>query len=233
MADAKVADNMPEESRPVTEEEQKAIDELKARLTPEELAIVPEARFLMFVRGYWQEKDRAETTYSYLKRTLDYRNEMDSDGLLNKTLDKEEKYIHLWPYDFHGTDKRGHIIYYERTAFSDPKNLLADLSERELQECHIQMQEVLMWLKEKQTEKMGARSYKSVVIMDMQDFGWAHLSTTFYNPIQSILHIDQYYYPETLYKLLVINAPFSFRTLWAVVKPWLHPLTQARVSHYL
>eukprot|EP00475_Leptophrys_vorax_P030500 TRINITY_DN4574_c0_g2_i1.p1 TRINITY_DN4574_c0_g2~~TRINITY_DN4574_c0_g2_i1.p1 ORF type:complete len:312 (+),score=80.39 TRINITY_DN4574_c0_g2_i1:125-1060(+) len=230
MADVKVADDKPEESRPVTEEEQKAIDELKARFTPEELAGVPEVRYLMFVRGYWQEQDRAETTYSYLKRTLEYRKDMDSDGLLNKTLEKEEKYLHLWPYDYHGTDKRGHVVYYERTAFANPSVLLSSLTERELQECHIQMQEVLMWLKNQTTEKIGALTYKSIVIMDMQDFGFQHLSTTFYNPIKSILTIDQYYYPETLYKLFVINAPFSFRTLWAVVKPWLHPLTQSRIQ---
>jgi len=66
--------------------------------------------------------------------------------------------------------------------------------------------------------------------MDMQDFGFKHLSTSFYGPIKQILTIDQYYYPETLYKLFIINAPFSFRTLWAVVRPWLHPLTQARIQ---
>jgi len=230
MADVKVADDMPEESRPISEDEQKAIDDLKSRLTPEELAVTPEVRYLMFVRGYWQETDRAETTYAYLKRTLEYRREMDADNLLNKTLDKEEKFIHQWPYDFHGTDKRGHVVYYDRTAFFEPSTFLADFNDKEIQECHVQMQETIMWLKQKQTDKMGARSYKSVVIMDMQDFGFKHMGTSFYNAIKAILTIDQYYYPETLYKLFIINAPFSFRTLWSVIKPWLHPLTQSRIQ---
>jgi len=229
MTDNKIADNIPEESRPIRDDEQAAIDDLKSRFTAEELAGVPEVRFLMFVRGYWQEADRAETTYQYLKRTLAYRKEMDADSLLNKTLDGEEKFIHLWPFDFHGTDKRGHVVYYDRTAYMDPTALLADFNDKQVQENHIQMQETIMWLKAKQSEKMGCLSYKSLVIMDMQDFGFKHMSTSFYNAIKAILTIDQYYYPESLYKLFIINAPFSFRTLWAVVKPWLHPLTQQRI----
>jgi hypothetical protein len=227
MSEAK--DNIPEESKPVTPEEEAAIAELKSRFSPEEIANVPELRFLMFVRGYWNEKDRAEATFKVLEKTLAFRKEINADALLNRKLAKEEHYIKLWPYDYHHTDKRGHLIYYERTAFADPSSLFSAFSEKEIQECHVQMQEVLLWLKQKKSEELGVRTYKSVVIMDLQDFGFKHLSTSFYGPMKAIMTIDQYYYPETLYKLLIINAPLSFRTLWAVVKPWLHPLTQARV----
>jgi hypothetical protein len=226
---AEVKDNHPEESKPESPEEEAAIAELKSRFSPEEIAAVPEVRFLMFVRGYWQEKDRPEATFKMLERTLAFRKEIEADALLNKKLPKEEKYIKLWPYDYHHTDKKGHLIYYERTAFADPSTLFSAFTEKEIQECHVQMQEVLLWLKQKKSDELGLMTYKSIVIMDLQDFGFKHLSTSFYGPMKAIMTIDQYYYPETLSKLFIINAPLSFRTLWAVVKPWLHPLTQARV----
>ena len=42
--------------------------------------------------------------------------------------------------------------------------------------------------------------------------------------------ILQYYYPESLSKLIIVNAPWVFRMLWAIVSPWIHPLTRERVS---
>jgi hypothetical protein len=44
-----------------------------------------------------------------------------------------------------------------------------------------------------------------------------------------VVYIRQFYYPESLYRMFIINAPFVFRAVWAMVKPWLHPITKERV----
>ncbi len=36
----------------------------------------------------------------------------------------------------------------------------------------------------------------------------------------------QAYYPETLANLYIINAPWIFHPLWALIKPWLDPVTK-------
>jgi hypothetical protein len=56
------------------------------------------------------------------------------------------------------------------------------------------------------------------------------MGSQFTGPIRSQINIDQYYYPESLQTLYIINAPFVFRMLWSVIKPWLHPLTAARIK---
>lgn len=38
----------------------------------------------------------------------------------------------------------------------------------------------------------------------------------------------QAYYPETLGELFIINAPWVFTPLWAMVRPWLDPVTAAK-----
>jgi hypothetical protein len=41
--------------------------------------------------------------------------------------------------------------------------------------------------------------------------------------------IDQHYYPETLYKMFIVNAPWIFRALWKIVSPWIDPQTRERI----
>ena len=42
--------------------------------------------------------------------------------------------------------------------------------------------------------------------------------------------ISQKYYPETLEKMFIINAPWLFRTIWTIVKGWLHKNTSRKIS---
>ena len=53
-----------------------------------------------------------------------------------------------------------------------------------------------------------------------------------YDFIKSTMSLDQNFYPESLFRLYIINAPFVFRMMWAVVKPWLHPITKDRIKVY-
>jgi hypothetical protein len=45
---------------------------------------------------------------------------------------------------------------------------------------------------------------------------------------REVLRIDQDYYPETLGEHFIINAPFIFTGIWALVKGWLDPVTAAK-----
>jgi len=228
MAD-QVDDNIPEESIPLSDEEIKAMEELAADFSLEEFKSVNDICHIRFIRGYWREQNRHQATVDNFRKTLAFRAEINADSLLNKQLDNEDEYFAMWPHEYHGVDRRGHPIYIEKTATVDPTAMMEFGVDR-LKEFHIQMQETNNWIKEKQTEKSGYTTYKGIVIMDMFDFGMKHCSSTFYDPIQQIITIDQYYYPESLYKLYLINCPWAFRAIWKVIKPWLHPLTAARIE---
>ena len=41
--------------------------------------------------------------------------------------------------------------------------------------------------------------------------------------IRAISDTDQKYYPETLNKLFLVNAPSAFVMVWKIVKGWLDP----------
>jgi hypothetical protein len=41
--------------------------------------------------------------------------------------------------------------------------------------------------------------------------------------------VGTHFYPETMWKIYLVNTPMLFRAVWAIVKPWLHPITAAKV----
>lgn len=43
-----------------------------------------------------------------------------------------------------------------------------------------------------------------------------------------MLALVQAYYPETLGEMFIINAPWVFTPLWAMIRPWLDPVTRAK-----
>lgn len=216
----------PPESAPLTEDERAAVEALQKEFEEE----LSHELLVRFVRGYWKEENRHQHTVDVLKRSLDWRKERGVDGIENRFLEKEDLFYEQWPQDFHGVSKLGHPVYYEKTATIDPSTLLENFTMEELELHHAQMQETLLEMKRDMTKKSGKLTYKSIVIMDMADFGSKHLSSKFSTPIKTIIHIDQYYYPETLQKLLLINCPFVFRMMWAMIKPWLHPITRSRIE---
>ena len=42
------------------------------------------------------------------------------------------------------------------------------------------------------------------------------------------IFLDQQYYPERLDHLFFINAPWIFKSLWAIISPWVDPVTVAK-----
>ena len=35
-------------------------------------------------------------------------------------------------------------------------------------------------------------------------------------------------YPESVHKMMFVNAPFVFRAIWSTITPWLHPITKEK-----
>ena len=48
--------------------------------------------------------------------------------------------------------------------------------------------------------------------------------------VQQASKIGQHYYPETMGRFYIINAPFIFTTVWTVVKNWLDPVTTSKIQ---
>lgn len=60
--------------------------------------------------------------------------------------------------------------------------------------------------------------------------GWAMWHARYISYIKKLVAVVQGQYPERLAKVLVINAPVTFRAVWAIIKPWLDVETAAKVQ---
>jgi hypothetical protein len=47
---------------------------------------------------------------------------------------------------------------------------------------------------------------------------------------QTVNSLFGWYYPETVHKFYVINAPLLFRTAWSMIRPLVHPITAAKFN---
>lgn len=121
------------------------------------------------------------------------------------------------------------MIYIERLGMIDPSKIMKTFSVDEILNFHIQMMERVQRYKEEICEKIGKRQYKQLVILDMKGLGMSHLGSKFTGPMKKAIHIDQFYYPETLHKLFITNAGFILKTVWKMVSPFLDPITKSNI----
>jgi hypothetical protein len=78
------------------------------------------------------------------------------------------------------------------------------------------------------SRKFGHLLETSCTIMDLKGVGITSAPSV-YGYLQNASGVSQNYYPERLGKLFVINAPWGFSSVFAVVKKFLDPVTVAKI----
>ena len=146
-------------------------------------------------------------------------------------LDQPDPDAEVWgqyfPYSFLGHDKEGCPIYWEKTGECSQTfpEAIKRLSEDKMVWMHILKQEVTL-----RTRMSVASAFyktqitKQIGIMDLANVSYAVDFRAMSYCTRSVT-IDQNYYPETLKTLYIINAPWFFNMLWAIVRPFLDTVT--------
>jgi hypothetical protein len=65
------------------------------------------------------------------------------------------------------------------------------------------------------------------IVADLSQFRMRNID---YEVIQAAVSILQQNYPETMQVALVCEAPFIFNACYAIIKPWLDPVTASKVA---
>jgi hypothetical protein len=161
-------------------------------------------RRIDLIRACFQEGVEYDDTDDSASKAMQFRAAIESD------LRKQAAFIR-------GSDKDGHALLISRARLEpgtdDEEFVLAQIY---LMERAIACTEFLT------KGKLG----KIVVVFDFGDFS-ASLSPS-WSALKVITTILQHHYPERLYKLFVIDAPFWMRTTWNLLKPFVHEETQQK-----
>jgi hypothetical protein len=102
--------------------------------------------------------------------------------------------------------------------------------------CHIRAQELMNVRRHFKSQQLGIQIEKSVLVLDLKHLP---ISPSFFGIqyVQKMFQIDEKYYPERLAHLFIINAPWYFSAIYALITPFIDPVTSTKIriigSNYL
>lgn len=220
-----------QEAKPMTADEKKFFDAALASLPKEQqtkFASVP-LDVLLIVRGFANEEHRMEETLKAIQHIAEWRDKVGYYDFFEKNLEGDSQFHKLWPEYICGTDKYGHFVQGIQIGQIDTDELLK-LDEEQLLRLQGQKMKAYAVYKQDLSKASGVQRYKHTMIVDLHNISMSMLMGKKKNLIKKIFDIGSTYYPETMFKIYLINAPMVFRAIWAVIKPWLHPITVAKVN---
>lgn len=92
---------------------------------------------------------------------------------------------------------------------------------------HIRQQEVMIRRLQNASARHGRPIEKQVIVMDMKNVSMS-MDFMALRVFKRTVVIDEACYPERLETLFMINAPFTFSVLWAMIRPWIDPVTVSK-----
>eukprot|EP00471_Norrisiella_sphaerica_P004243 CAMPEP_0184487404 /NCGR_PEP_ID=MMETSP0113_2-20130426/10021_1 /TAXON_ID=91329 /ORGANISM="Norrisiella sphaerica, Strain BC52" /LENGTH=399 /DNA_ID=CAMNT_0026869709 /DNA_START=74 /DNA_END=1270 /DNA_ORIENTATION=+ len=169
-----------------------------------------------------------EAAYKMYTNCLKWRRENNIDKILEKEPEKMKLYKKLVACKNHGFDKHGRPVYYERVGKIHYPTLNEYLTLDDLMDIHVWQMEMNAKLCSESSNKLGKDVHQSVSIVDLSGLSMSHRHGLAF--IQRCAKIDEQYYPETMGKLYIVNAPRLFPFFWGICKKWVHPNTQAKIQ---
>ena len=136
----------------------------------------------------------------------------------------------LFPSYWLTLDKYGHPVYIECPGIVNMKNLMKITTIESMTNIYIQNSEYMFThLYESLSNKSKLNITQTLSIIDLKGCSFRSLSKEVYVYIKNIINIGNTYYPETIYKMFIINAPFVFNTMWSLIKPLIPIKTREKI----
>lgn len=196
---------------PPSDEEKASVATLKVQLAAENVTYpFTDVTVLRFLRGRKHFMDKA---LNGMIKHLEWRKEMHVDDLLKDTSSfshelSQRKFFHG------GYDKKGRPI----VCVIARKH---DKNKRKLDE----LGSYIIYTVESAMKQSRPVDEKIMLLFDLSKFTLACMD---YDAVKLIVDVLQYNYPEVLSVALIVGAPMLFSACWAVIKPWLDPVTAAK-----
>jgi uncharacterized protein YeeX (DUF496 family) len=198
---------------PPTEDEQKAVERLREKLSQDKTDskfVFTNTAILRFYRGRKQDEEKA---YRALVKHLEWRAEHHVDSIHENLLSFETE-LKSGKIIVEGSDHHGRPAIF---VFARKHNK----NQRDIEQVRM----LIIYTLETILKKAKEEEERIVLCFDLSGFSYSCMD---YDAVKLLVNILQYNYPDTLHVALVINAPFLFSACWAIIRPWLDPVTAAK-----
>ncbi|CAK9088620.1 Sec14 cytosolic factor (Phosphatidylinositol/phosphatidyl-choline transfer protein) (PI/PC TP) (Sporulation-specific protein 20) [Durusdinium trenchii] len=172
--------------------------------------------------------DRPEALRRLLE-TQAYRDALDIEEKIHNATwaAKEEQMRRVLLYDYIGFDQHGRPVLLERVgAWRVDVVLRATEDLEEFKVLHAMANEILRQMKRPE----GIQDPRGfILIIDLNGLSMAHLRPRLAFVFGEVSKIDEAHYPDTVAHIFVVNAPWIFRALFAMIQPFLNEDTLTKV----
>ena len=212
------------------EEELNILVQISKWLGEDVFAQIPQDQLTCFLRGYAYKPDWAETSYVELHENIEWRKQVNADGLLASPPPRRKLFEQLNQGGPIGRDGHGHVVELVRIGKIEVSKLFKNFDVDEILRHIMYVAEAKRAYCIANSMDRGTRLTKTVVVVDCAGLGTGHLQKNFVTLMKKTNDVLSGHYPETMFKTYVINGPFVLRACWNIVKPMLHPITVAKFT---
>mmetsp|Transcript_11917 Transcript_11917/g.15588 ORF Transcript_11917/g.15588 Transcript_11917/m.15588 type:complete len:556 (+) Transcript_11917:107-1774(+) len=177
---------------------------------------------LRYIRGMEGDMVEAERRW---RETCKWRKGNGIDNILQEPQPHWDAIKANYPHFMHRRCKAGYLAYYEILGDIKIKNLTSEgISIAAVMRQYIFLTEYI-WAHLDPREDDG----KLFTVMDLEGITMSDLAGDAITFVRQAASIISEHYPERSYKIVIINSPWWFSTIWQIVKPLISVNTQKKV----
>lgn len=141
-------------------------------------------------------------------------------------------YISQYPQLYYGFAKNGCPIYISKPGHININAIECLTSIDGILRFHwyAQMHDFGDRLRAHKKSDSNFTKFECLIVMDLENLSVSQLSSRVLAIIKDQAAIDSLCFPETMYKMLIVNAPRFFSATWKVIKGWLDARTANKVE---
>ena len=185
----------------------------------------------MYTNNKGSPKQRLAETVESFSVISKWRAQVGADDLVKRRLEGAELVNAKARATVGGTDYYGHSVVVEQL------DGIADLcgcglTTDQMLLVRAQQAEALDAEKRRQSEALGLVRYKQVYVLDLAPLSLGTLARR--SDVRSltlkVIEVGQKYYPEGMWKIFIVNAPWIFRSVYSIISPFIHPVTRDKIK---